>query len=313
MSEQSDDDSERQRGGDAAVVEATRSDADIPWYVLYLRYLALYWKSVLIVCLIVVLLIGLLFGALGLSVPRSRDLLVSVLVFVAVSPYARWLAKTTKKLLWHAGYVYGVALQAEDPDEGGIWRWPVTTAQYNRVTEGEVDWCHQGLLFARSISERDDADLGLDLEGTWRGTLQDRKLAWSLSQVAQCRGQLLEDAARGHLIENAMWVTVFEASRRSVAELRDMMEDGTLPDRGDGLDKAVARSISDVGLDDLVDTTRDDLDLPDSWETGDFSDPLGQHDYDDEAVEKSEEIQEDSDVEVDVDVEFPEREGFADD
>lgn len=261
----------------------------LPWYAQLLDRLAARKKTVLVVAAVLFGVASMVALAVDWTVPKPVKMF-AFWTFV-FAPYGRWLGKKAKSWLWNPGMVVGVELAAEDDEKGGVYAWPSTAFRRNEVTKGSLDWVHPTLFFARQIELDDEpGDRGGELVGCWRGTLSDRELMWSLQKVAECRGQLIEDAARGFVLENAMWITTFNAARCAVDELREMMEDGTLPDRGDGIDEAIARAISDAGLGDLVDDGAGDLDVPDEWaaDDGAFSDPLGAHDYSEEAKEEAE-------------------------
>jgi hypothetical protein len=157
--------------------------------------------------------------------------------------------------------VWLVELDATNPDVGGIARVPSEEYKQFSVVEGSLDWTSPNLAFAT------DVDLeAKELRGTWRGTLSDRELLTALHAVAEARGQLLDDAKRGFLVESQAWTIVRNATRRATRRVVEVFASGTLPERGEGLEAEIETAIETSGLDELLDDeTRDDLDLPDDW------------------------------------------------
>ena len=279
-----------------------------PWYVVWLDVLVTFWKLWLIVGLVVAIAVVGIVTALGWSWPRQAK--VALLTAIFVTPYGWLLKNKVRRLMWRDNLVYGVELRAEDPEAGGIWTWPAASFDRAEVEQYSLDWVHPRLFFARRI-EDDQKEEGQKLEGTWRGSLEDRELLWALSKVAECRGGLVEDAARGFVIESSLWVTAFNGARGAVDELVEMIEDGTLPDKGEGLDAAVTSALEDSGLGDLVRNRHRDLDLDDELlaEEGSFANPFGDHEYTETARDAVGDV---DGPDLD-DLDLPNREGFADD
>lgn len=269
--------------------ERSPSDDDIPGYVVLLEKAFSSWKLVAVAALLLGTVLVMSLSVLGVQLPGW--LLPGTVAVFATAPYAHFISDRARRYLWNPGYVYGVSLTAEDDEKGGIWRWPADAMKHNETEKGSLDWVNPSLFFARDISTpSDDADdRGSTLQGTWRGTLTDRQLMWSMQKVAECRGQLLDDAIRGFVIESSAWIVVYQATRAATDQMREMMEDGTLPDKGDGLDAAVTEAIAGTELDALLDEKRD-LDLPDEWDADDeaFADPLGTYAYSSEVSKEAE-------------------------
>ncbi|MBX0286788.1 hypothetical protein EGH22_10650 [Halomicroarcula sp. F28] len=252
----------------------------MPRYAVVLDVLLSSWQLVAVVALVLGTITVLGLSAMGVGFP-NWVVPVTIAVF-ATAPYAHFVAARARRYLWNPGFVYGVELKGEDDQEGSVWRWPADVLDRTETEKGSLDWVSPSLFFAREIDAAQSApgDRGASFQGTWRGTLTDRELMWSLQKVAECRGQLLDDAIRGFVIESSAWVVVYEATRAATDEMRKMMEDGTLPDKGEGIDAAVTEAIAGTDLDALLEDNKD-LDLPDEWDAdGDaFADPLGQYQY----------------------------------
>jgi hypothetical protein len=284
---------------------------ELPRYIRWLDVVVSFWWIWVVVALLAVLATVAVTILVGFKWPRWSKLFA--IWCAVVAPYAYILKNKVREWYWTENYVFGVEFRAEDPGAGGIWRWPTATFRRAENSRFSLDWVEgkRNLFFSRRIEETPDED-GQRLEGTWRGTLEDRELAWSLQKVAECRGQLVEDAARGFLIESSLWTIAFGAAREATYELVEMIEDGTLPDRGDGIDEAVAGALRESELEEIVRDRAGGLDLPDELGADEdaFSDPLGQYEYSDEAEDAAEETDSGTDFE---DVEAPERELSADD
>jgi len=252
----------------------------MPRYAVVLDVFLSSWQLVAVAALVLGTITVLGLSVLGVGFP-NWVVPVTIAVF-ATAPYAHFVASRARRYLWNPGFVYGVHLVGEDDQEGGIYRWPSDVMNQNEITKGSLDWVNPSLFFAREIDDAQagPGNRGATLQGTWRGTLTDRELMWSLQKVAECRGQLLDDAIRGFVIESSAWVVVYEATRAATDEMRKMMEDGTLPDKGEGIDAAVTEAIAGTDLDALLEDSKD-LDLPDEWGANEdaFADPLGQYQY----------------------------------
>jgi len=198
-----------------------------------------------------------------LEIPRWARL--GAVVAALTAPYWWFVSQKAVALLWSPSWVWLVELEAKDPDKGGIARVPTEQFKEYTVAKGTLDWVVPNLAFATSVDLENQR-----LEGTWRGTLTDRELLTALHVVAECRGQLLDDAKRGFLVETQAWTIVRNATRRATRRIVDLFEKGTLPENGEGLDAEIEKAIESSGLSELLeDENRDDLDLPDDWDLED--------------------------------------------
>jgi hypothetical protein len=193
------------------------------------------------------------------TIPRSVRLALTVAV--ALAPFNFVVSTKVRDLLWTPDWRYLVDLRAEDPDSGGLYRWPAQRFREEvDVRSGSLDWVSPWLAFGREVDPSDPS-----VDGTWRGTKSDRELMLSLSIVRECKQQLLEDAKRGFAIRSQASVIIRNAVRDTTMTVVGTLEDDVLPDRGEGVESAVDDALArfnieeDVGDDDLEDEKRDQL------------------------------------------------------
>lgn len=138
--------------------------------------------------------------------------------------------------------------------EASIYRMPSQRFTDWTVDDGSLDWVSPGLAFGKNV----DAE-AQTVEGCWRGTLTDRELMRALANIKECRGQLEDDAKRGFAIEAQAWAIIRNATRKTVMSVVNTFEEGTLPDRGDGVGSAIDDAISEYDLDERMRDFDDDL------------------------------------------------------
>lgn len=197
----------------------------------------------------------------GLDLPRNLRIIglaVCLLAPVVGKPFARRI----RQMLFDPNIIFIVDVDAREPSAAGLYSAPSQQFRELEVTEGSLDWVHPGLVFAKNV----DLEAGT-LEGTWRGTLSDRELLKTLNAVAECRGQLENDAKRGFAIESQAFTVIRSATRSAVNSLVSTFERGTLPDRGEGINAAIDKAIDDFGLDAHLDDL-DDENSPSGNEEG---------------------------------------------
>ncbi|WP_254524925.1 hypothetical protein [Natrinema caseinilyticum] len=127
--------------------------------------------------------------------------------------------------------------------DGAVYRFPQTDWSELEVTDGSLEqW--GPILYAGSNVDLET----MTVEGTWRGTMDDRQLIASLQAVYECRNMLEEDAKKAFAIENTLWSIVRTASKDAVASVIKTFEKGSLPDEGDGLDDSINNALDQFGL-----------------------------------------------------------------
>ena len=163
--------------------------------------------------------------------------------------------------LHHPSYVWLIDLDARVLD-GGIYRLPPDDFRDLEVLDDdefknstyELTQLSPTLYVGKQIDLED-----MTVVGTWRGTLDDRELTRALRAVHECRGQLQDDAQRGFILESSAFVVVRRATRNTVERVIELFEDGSLPDSGDGIDRAIDKELEAFGLDDGSDDDLADL------------------------------------------------------
>lgn len=175
-----------------------------------------------------VLLAGFVVAAvLDVRVPRAIRLGAVVGTIVALA-IGRPVARKVRDWLWNPTVYWLVDVDARVL-EGGIYRIPSQAWTDWDVTDGDLDWVAPNLAFGKNVDLIEQT-----VEGTWRGTLSDRELLRSLSAVAECRGETLEQAHRGQLLEDHIFTIVREQTQKRVRSIVETFERGALPgDRGD--------------------------------------------------------------------------------
>lgn len=217
------------------------------------EHLVLLLVGVLVVSFIVAVVVK------QVSLPRWSRL--AVLGAVAAAPYGHWVGNKVREWLWDPSYRWVVDVKAEAPTYGGIYRWPSQRFREDvTILEGELDWVHGSLAFARDVDLSEST-----MRGTWRGTLSDRQLLVSLQEVSKCKGQLLHDAKRGFAMRSSASHIVRSATRKAVMRVVNTLENGVLPDRGESIENAVDDAVRDHDFQESVtdlDDVEEGADLP---------------------------------------------------
>ncbi|MFC7230328.1 hypothetical protein ACFQMM_01150 [Saliphagus sp. GCM10025308] len=92
--------------------------------------------------------------------------------------------------------------------------------------------------------------------------------------MAECRGMLEEDARKLFALEANLWSIVYRATKDATKSVVETFEEGTLPDRGEGVDVAVNDALEDFGLlEKMNELDQDDLDLEADLDDLDFEQP----------------------------------------
>ncbi|PHQ38023.1 hypothetical protein DJ69_13890 [Halorubrum persicum] len=215
----------------------------------------------------------------GVSVPRFWY--VAGITALLVSPLGWMTGSKVVSWLYNPSFVWLIDLDARVL-EGGIYRLPPDDFREMDVLDGDefINASYSLTQLSPSLYVGKQVDLeDMTVVGTWRGTLDDRELTRALRAVHECRGQLQEDAQRGFILEASAFTVVRRATRNTVKSVIELFEDGSLPDSGDGIGKAIDKELEEFGLDDpagddLADLVDDqDLDDLDHKSGFDFSEP----------------------------------------
>ena len=198
-------------------------------------------------------------AGLDLEIPRWVKLLaITMLAFVPIGYiFGNWLTS----ILHEPNYQYLVDLDAAHLD-GAIYQFPPEDFRELEVTDedGNEEAPYDITQLSPNLYVGKHVDLeNKTVQGTWRGTLDDRELARSLRAVRECRGQLQDDAQRGFVLETSAFTIVRSAARDAVLDVVSMFEGGTLPDQGASINEAVDNALEDFGFSQEIETTIDDL------------------------------------------------------
>ncbi|WP_418284896.1 hypothetical protein [Halorubrum sp. DTA46] len=194
----------------------------------------------------------------NLEVPRFAK--VAAIAAVAMAPLGLFTGSKVVSWLYNPQWVYLFDLDARELD-GGIYRLPLDEFKELEVIDddGFLNRSYELTQLTPNLYVGKQVDLEeMTVVGTWRGTLDDRELARSLRAVSECRGQLQDDAQRGFILESSAFVVVRRATRNTVESIIKTFEEGSLPDSGDGIERAIDAELEDFGLD-SGDNDLDDL------------------------------------------------------
>lgn len=175
-----------------------------------------------------------------LTIPRFWRILL--FAAVVISPWGYFLGAKIRDWVFDPLVVYVVDLDASKI-ESALWRMPYDDYLDLEVKQGEIDQVAPSLAFAKNV----DID-EMRAQGTWRGTLTDRELLRALHLVDECRGQLEEDAKKGFVFETVGWSIIRNGVKQTTRYVVETFSDGTLPDRGDGLEDAIEDALARYDL-----------------------------------------------------------------
>jgi hypothetical protein len=191
---------------------------------------------------------------LDLEVPRYAKVFLLTMLFL--SPFGYIVGKYVVGLLWNPNYIYLLDIDARYID-GALFRFPYEDFRALDVTDGELDQLTNRLYIAKAV----DLEAGT-VEGTWRGTLDDRELLRSLNKIEECRGRLEEDAKRGFSIETQAFTIIRNATRAATLSIVETFERGTLPDEGDAIGEEIEAALEQFDLDKQIRHIDDDDETP---------------------------------------------------
>ncbi|PAU85603.1 hypothetical protein CK500_01160 [Halorubrum salipaludis] len=217
----------------------------------------------------------------GFDVSVPRFWYIAGLSGLFVTPLGWWTGSKVVGWLYNPSFVWLIDLDARVLD-GGIYRLPPDEFREMDVLDDDefINTSYDLTQLSPNLYVGKQVDLeDMTVVGTWRGTLDDRELTRALRAVHECRGQLQDDAQRGFILETSAFTVVRRATRNTVERVVELFEDGSLPDSGDGIGRAIDQELEEFGLadasgDDLSDLVDDaDLDDLDHKSGFDFSEP----------------------------------------
>ncbi|WP_256412386.1 hypothetical protein [Halorubrum rubrum] len=197
----------------------------------------------------------------GFDVTLPRFWYVFVLAALALSPLGFFVGQKVTSWLYNPSWVYLIDLDARVL-EGGIFRLPLEDFRELQVLDDDdfINTTYELTQLSPNLYVGKQVDLeDMTVVGTWRGTLDDRDLARALRAVHECRGQLQTDAQRGFILETSAFTVVRRATRNTVERVIEVFEDGSLPDSGDGIGRAIDQELEEFGLVDDADADLEDL------------------------------------------------------
>ncbi|OYR65304.1 hypothetical protein [Halorubrum ezzemoulense] len=197
----------------------------------------------------------------GLDLDVPRFWYVFGVAAVGLSPLGFLVGNKVVSWLYDPAWVYLIDLDARVLD-GGIYRLPLEDFRELEILDDDefVNSTYDLTQLSPNLYVGKQVDLeDMTVVGTWRGTLDDRELTRALRAVHECRGQLQDDAQRGFILESSAFVVVRRATRNTVERIVELFEDGSLPDSGEGIERAVDQELKDFGLDDASDSDLSDL------------------------------------------------------
>ena len=186
-----------------------------------------------------------------LEIPRFWYVFSLTGIFLIPVGYA--VAQKVKSMLIDPNHMWVVDVEAQHMD-GAIYRFPFRDFRDIDVTDGSIDQVTPNLAFAKNV----DLESGT-LEGTWRGSLEDRELLRKLEAISVCRGQLEDDAKVGFTLQTRFWSIIRGATRDTVLDLVATFEESALPDSGKGLEKHVNAAVEQYDLDETAKIREDNL------------------------------------------------------
>ena len=212
------------------------------------------------------ILLAVVAGVFGFDIEVPRFWKVAGLAGLFMVPLGILTGKQVVGWLYNPSWVWLVDLDARELD-GGIFRFPEDDFRELQVLDDDefINQSYDITQLAPSLYVGKQVDLeDMTVVGTWRGTLDDRELAKALRAVYECRGQLQEDAQEGFILKSSAFVVVRRATRNTVEKIVETFHEGSLPDSGDGIQRAIDAELEDFGLDaggDDLDDLVDDLDI----------------------------------------------------
>jgi len=207
------------------------------------------------------LLVGVIAAIVGFDLSVPRFWFIAGLAAAFMSPLGFLTGQKVVGWLYNPDWVYLIDLDARVLD-GGIYRLPLDDFRELDVLDDDefVNSTYDLTQLSPNLYVGKQVDLeDMTVVGTWRGTLDDRELTRALRAVHECRGQLQADAQRGFILETSAFVVVRRATRNTVERIVELFEDGSLPDSGEGIDRAIDQELEDFGLDDASDSDLSDL------------------------------------------------------
>jgi hypothetical protein len=192
----------------------------------------------------------------GTSIPRPVKL-GGIAFIISMFTVGSWTARKAAELFDGPGWVWLVDVDLLELDGAGIYRWPRPKWQDVQVTEGELYWSAPNLAFGKNVDLEANT-----VDGVWPGTLDDRELMIALSKLHEMRNILEEDAQRGFAIETQLFSIVRSSTRQAVMSVVDTFERSTLPDEGEGINRAIDDAIDQFDIDRRT-PDRDDDPMPD--------------------------------------------------
>ncbi|TKX45173.1 hypothetical protein [Halorubrum sp. ARQ200] len=217
----------------------------------------------------------------GFDISIPRFWYIAGVAALLVTPLGWMTGSKVVSWLYNPSFVWLIDLDARVL-EGGIYRLPPDDFREMDVLDEEdfINSTYELTQLSPNLYVGKQVDLeDMTVVGTWRGTLDDRELTRALRAVHECRGQLQEDAQRGFILETSAFVVVRRATRNTVERVVELFEDGSLPDSGSGIERAIDQELEEFGLadsdnQDLSDLVDDaDLDDLDHKSGFDFSEP----------------------------------------
>ncbi|TKX61125.1 hypothetical protein EXE48_08750 [Halorubrum sp. ASP1] len=197
----------------------------------------------------------------GFDISISRFWYIAGVTALLVTPLGWMTGSKVVSWLYNPSFVWLIDLDARVL-EGGIYRLPPDDFREMDVLDDDefVNSTYDLTQLSPNLYVGKQVDLeDMTVVGTWRGTLDDRELTRALRAVHECRGQLQDDAQRGFILESSAFVVVRRATRNTVERIVELFEDGSLPDSGEGIERAVDQELKDFGLDDASDSDLSDL------------------------------------------------------
>jgi hypothetical protein len=187
------------------------------------------------------------------EVPRRAKLVFYSFAFL--TPVGYWVGQYIVSLLYDPNLIWLADIDARRLD-GALYAVPY--ADFKEFTVVDEDGNANDQYDITRLTPQLYVGKAVDLdemtvEGTWRGTLDDRELARSLQKVRECRNQLEEDAKRGFVIETSAFTIVRNAARAATLDVVEAFKQGSLPDNGDSLNAAVDDALEDYGLEEEID------------------------------------------------------------
>lgn len=184
------------------------------------------------------------FALLYFSPSFPREFRIFGLAFIVLLPYGWLVGSWLTSLIQSPRYIYLVDLDAQEID-GGLYRFTDSSFREMETVNGDITQATPNLYFGKNVDLKKQT-----VEGTWRGTMDDRDLARSLQKVAECRGQLEADARRGFIIETQAFTIIRTCVRSATLSIVRTFEKGTLPE--DNIADAIDEALDHYDLDETL-------------------------------------------------------------